>query len=40
MTLDQIELFHIRMPLVSPFGTSFGMTTDRDASSSKHTATD
>jgi o-succinylbenzoate synthase len=31
MTLDQIELFHIRMPLVSPFGTSFGMTTDRDA---------
>lgn len=30
MILDRIELFHIRMPLVSPFGTSFGVETDRD----------
>jgi O-succinylbenzoate synthase len=31
MNLEQIELFQIQMPLVSPFGTSFGMTTNRDA---------
>jgi len=31
MKLEQIHLYQIRMPLVSPFGTSFGMTTDRDA---------
>ncbi len=31
MKIEKIDLYQIRMPLVSPFGTSFGMTTDRDA---------
>lgn len=31
MRIDAIELRHIRMPLVSPFETSFGVETDREA---------
>ncbi|MBK6710125.1 MAG: o-succinylbenzoate synthase [Chloroflexi bacterium] len=38
MKLEHIDLYQIRMPLVSPFGTSFGMTTDRDAIIVKITA--
>ena len=30
MKIEQIDLFHISMPLVSPFGTSFGVQLDRD----------
>ena len=30
MNLDSIVLHHLRMPLVSPFETSFGRTTDRE----------
>ncbi len=30
MKIDSIELHHVRMPLVSPFETSFGVTTDRE----------
>ncbi|MCZ7669284.1 MAG: hypothetical protein M5U34_19940 [Chloroflexi bacterium] len=30
MKLERIDLFHIAMPLVSPFGTSFGMAYDRE----------
>lgn len=31
MKIQQVDLYHIRIPLVSPFTTSFGTTTDRDA---------
>ena len=31
MKVDQIELFNIRIPLVAPFETSFGVTTNRDS---------
>ena len=31
MRIDQIDLHHIRIPLVSPFETSFGVTTDRES---------
>lgn len=30
MKIERIDLFHISMPLVSPFGTSFGVQLDRD----------
>ncbi len=30
MKLDSISLYHLSMPLVSPFETSFGLTTDRE----------
>ena len=30
MKIERIDLFHIAMPLVSPFGTSFGVQLDRD----------
>ena len=30
MKIESIRLFHISMPLVSPFETSFGLTTDRE----------
>lgn len=30
MKLERIDLFHISMPLVSPFGTSFGMEYERE----------
>ena len=30
MKLDSITLYHISMPLVAPFETSFGRTTDRE----------
>jgi O-succinylbenzoate synthase len=30
MKLDSLTLYHLRMPLVSPFETSFGRTTDRE----------
>lgn len=30
MKIEQINLYHITMPLVSPFGTSFGMQSERD----------
>jgi O-succinylbenzoate synthase len=40
MKIEQIELFHIRIPLVSPFETSFGVTTDRDAILVKATTSD
>jgi O-succinylbenzoate synthase len=30
MNIEQVELFHIRIPLIAPFETSFGVTTDRD----------
>jgi O-succinylbenzoate synthase len=30
MNIEQIELIHIRMPLVSPFETSFGVTRERE----------
>ena len=31
MKIEKIDLYYINMPLVSPFGTSFGMQSDRDA---------
>ena len=31
MQIEKIDLYAISMPLVSPFGTSFGVQTDRDA---------
>lgn len=31
MKIEQIDLYFINMPLVSPFGTSFGVQADRDA---------
>ena len=31
MKIERIDLYHISMPLVSPFGTSFGMQQQRDA---------
>ncbi len=31
MKIQQVDLYQIRIPLVSPFTTSFGTTTDRDA---------
>ena len=30
MKLDRVNLYHLRMPLVSPFETSFGRITTRD----------
>ena len=30
MKIETIRLFHLSMPLVSPFETSFGLTTDRE----------
>jgi len=30
MHIDRIHLYHLSMPLVSPFETSFGLTTDRE----------
>jgi len=30
MKLDSLTLYHLRMPLVAPFETSFGQTTDRE----------
>lgn len=30
MKIERIDLYHISMPLVSPFGTSFGVQTDRE----------
>src|SRR5512140_285793 len=30
MRIDSIQLYHLSMPLVSPFETSFGLTTDRE----------
>ncbi len=29
ITLERIEMFHIAMPLLAPFETSFGVTTER-----------
>ena len=40
MNIEQVELFHIRIPLVAPFETSFGVTTDRDAILAKVTTAD
>ncbi len=31
MRIDRVDLYHISMPLVSPFGTSFGVQQQRDA---------
>jgi len=31
MNIERIELFHIRLPLVAPFETSFGVTTERES---------
>ena len=31
MKIEQIELFHIRIPLVAPFETSFGVTRERES---------
>jgi O-succinylbenzoate synthase len=31
MNIEQVELFHIRIPLVAPFETSFGVTTERES---------
>lgn len=31
MKIDQVDLFHIRIPLVAPFETSFGVTTERES---------
>src|SRR5512138_3090313 len=30
MRIDSLHLYHLSMPLVSPFETSFGVTTDRE----------
>ena len=30
VTLESVELFRIRLPLVAPFETSFGIQTERD----------
>jgi len=30
MRIEQVELFHIHIPLVAPFETSFGVTTERE----------
>lgn len=40
MKIEQIELFHICIPLVAPFETSFGVTTDRETILTKVTTTD
>jgi O-succinylbenzoate synthase len=40
MQIEQIELFHIRIPLTAPFETSFGVTTDRDTILVKATTPD
>lgn len=31
MKIEQVDLFHIRIPLVAPFETSFGVTTERES---------
>ena len=31
MKIEKIDLYFINMPLVSPFGTSFGVQSERDA---------
>lgn len=38
MKIDKIELFQIRIPLVAPFETSFGVTTERDSIIARITA--
>ena len=38
MRIEQVDLFHIRIPLVSPFETSFGVTTERESIISRITA--
>jgi O-succinylbenzoate synthase len=40
MIIDRVELFHIRIPLLAPFETSFGVTTDRDTILVKATTKD
>ena len=38
MKIERIELFHIKIPLVAPFETSFGVTTDRESIIARVTA--
>ncbi|MFC1465604.1 MAG: o-succinylbenzoate synthase [Candidatus Brachytrichaceae bacterium NZ_4S206] len=38
MNIERIELFHIRIPLVAPFETSFGVTTERESTLVRITA--
>jgi O-succinylbenzoate synthase len=40
MQIERVELFLFRIPLIAPFETSFGVTTDRDAILVKATSTD
>jgi O-succinylbenzoate synthase len=38
MKVEQVELYHIRIPLIAPFETSFGVTTERESIISRITA--